>query len=162
MTNEIYDDVRLERTLVDHFGVHTEVGQMIARHIDVSKGAYATVFLSNKKQLYCYIEGSSRLVLGDVRKIITHIGLRAETYFPPKGRSKYFDEIGLQKFQGVFPGRREVHGADLVFYRTLAPYSPALIMVREVKNGIIYCADSDAVSGWRPAARFAYRRIRTS
>lgn len=162
MTNEIYDDVALERILADTFGVHTEVESVIARRVDVGKGAHATVFLSHKKQLYCYIDGPTRLVLGDIKKIVSRMGIKPELYFPPKGRPNYFDEIGLDKFRQVFPGRKDVSAHDLVFYRTLAPYCPALVQVQEVKDGVIYCADTDAVSGWRPVVKFAYRRIKTS
>ena len=34
MTNEIYDDVALEQNIAEKFGVHTEVGNVIARRID--------------------------------------------------------------------------------------------------------------------------------
>lgn len=162
MTSELYDDVALEQNLAEKFGVHTEVSNVIARRIDVGKGAYATVFLSPKKQLYCYIDGPARLVLGDIKKIVARMGVHPELYMPPKGRPNYFDEIGLEKFKQVFPGRKDVGPHDLMFYRTLAPYCPALILVSEVKNGIIYCADTDAATGWRPAAKFVYRRIKTS
>lgn len=162
MTNEIYDDVALERILAEKFGVHTEVDNVITRKISVGSGAFATLFLTKKKLLYCYIDGPSRLVLGDIKKIVSRIGLKPELFFPPKGHPNYFDEIGLEKFKQVFPGRKDVGEHDLVFYRTLAPYCPALILVSEVKDGTIYCADSDAATGWRPAAKFAYRRIKTS
>ena len=81
---------------------------------------------------------------------------------PPKNQPNYFDEIGREKFRGVFPGRGSITDSDIVFYRTLAPYSPALLLVSEVKDGNIYQADSDARGGWRVSAKFAYRRIRTS
>lgn len=162
MTNEIYDDVALELILAEKFGVHTEVDTVIARRISAGNSTYATVFLTKKKQLYCYIDGPARLVFGDIKKTVSRLGLRAEVYFPPKGRPNYFNEIGLDKFKTVFPGRKDVHEHDLEFYRTLAPYCPALVLVHEVKDGVIYCADSDAVGGWRPSVKFAYRRIKTS
>jgi hypothetical protein len=124
--------------------------------------ATATVFLTTKKQLYVYIDAQSRVVLSDVKKMISRMGLKAEMYIPPKGKPTYFDDIGRQKFQEVFPGRSHVSDADIVFYRTLAPYNPALIQIHEVKDGVIFQYDSDASAGWRAAAKFAYRRIRTS
>jgi hypothetical protein len=90
------------------------------------------------------------------------MGLKVEMYMPPKGRPNYFDEIGRVKFGEVFPGRNTVLESDILFYRTLAPYSPALLLISEVKDGHIYQADSDARSGWRVGAKFAYRRIKTS
>lgn len=158
----MYDDFAVEKLCKEKFGVALEVDKVIARRIEVGQSAYATVFLSSKKQLYCYIDGPARLVLSDIKKIASRIGVHPEVFFPPKGRPNYFDEIGRKKFLDVFPGRKDIHAEDLQFYRTLAPYCPALILVNEIKNGVINCADSDARGGWRPAVKFTYRRIKTS
>ena len=158
----IVDDFALEKAAKDRFGVSLTVDMVIARRINVGKSAHATLYLTSKKQLYCYIDGPSSLVLSDVKKMTAHIGIKPELYFPPKGRPGYFDEIGKEKFQAVFPGRKSISNQDLMFYRTLAPYCPALVLVQEVKDGTIYCADRDAVGGWRPAAKLTYRRIKTS
>lgn len=161
-SGDMFDDFSLEREINQRFGVVLEVDKAIARNIDVGQSARATLFLSKKKQLYCYIDGPARLVLGDVKKIVSRMGLSPEIYFPPKGRPHYFDDIGREKFTQVFPGRKDIHESDITFYRTLAPYTPALILVQEVKSGMIYQADHDAHGGWRPVAKFAYRRIKTS
>lgn len=158
----LLDDLSLEKSAKERFGVTLDVDSVIVRRIDVGQSAYATLFLSSKKQLYCYIDGPTKLLLSDIKKIVARMGLKAELFFPPKGRHTYFDDIGRAKFREVFPGRRDVHDDDIVFYRTLAPYSPALVLVSEVKGGVIYRADHDARGGWRPAAKFTYRRIKTS
>jgi hypothetical protein len=157
-----YDNIALERICKDKFGLDIEIKHIIARRIPVSRVDYATAFLTTKKQMYVYIEAQSRLTLADVTKIMTRMGLKVELYVPPKGRPDYFHEIGTKKFNEVFPGRVHVTDSDTVFYRTLAPYAPALVQVSEVKNGVISQFDSDASGGWRPAVKFAYRRIRTS
>ena len=161
-TGDIYDDFAIERLAKEQFGLSFEIDKVIVRNVDAGKGAKATVFLTTKKQLYCYIYGPAKLLLSDVRKTAGRMGLTVELYFPPKGRSNYFDEIGKQKFKEVFPGRVATGEQDIVFYRTLAPYNPALLLIHEVKGGVIYQADSDARGGWRQAAKFAYRRIKTS
>ena len=97
-----------------------------------------------------------------MKKIVSRMGLAAELYLPPKGRPQYFDEVGRAKFSEVFPGRSHISAEDIVFYRTLAPYNPALIQISEVKTGEIKQYDSDSAGNWRTAAKFAYRRIRTS
>ena len=160
--SEMFDDFAIEKNAKELFGVPLEVDKVIVRQINVGQSARATIFLTNKKQLYCYIDGPARLLMGDVRKMCVRIGIKPEMMFPPKGRVHYFDEIGREKFREVFPGRKDIQDSDLKFYRTLAPYCPALILVSEIKNVTIYCADSDARGGWRPAAKFAYRRIKTS
>lgn len=162
MNNEIYDDMALERIAKERFGLDIAITQVIVRQAEVSRTATATIFLTKKKQLFAFINGPSRLLLGDVKKIITRMGLKAELYFPPKGQPDYFDAIALAKFREVFPGRSHVTDADLLFYRTLAPYNPAMVLIAEVKNGEIYQYDSDAHGNWRVAAKFAYRRIKTS
>ena len=162
MNGDIYDDLALERSCKELFGMDIEVAKVIVRNVDVGRSAKATVFLTKKKQLLCYIYGPTRLLYGDVKKIVSRVGLKAELYMPPKGRPHYFDEVGREKFTEVFPGRHDVSESDIVYYRTLAPYAPALVMVSEVRDGHIYMADSDARTGWRVAAKFTYRRINTS
>ena len=162
MNDQIYDDMALERIAKDRFGVACDVDNVIVRQIEVGRMTTATLFLTKKKQLMVYISGQSKLLLSDVKKIVARMGLKAELYFPPKGQPDYFDHIGREKFREVFPGRGHINDQDILFYRTLAPYNPALVLISEVKNGEVYKYDSDASSGWRVAAKFAYRRIKTS
>lgn len=162
MDTPLYDDVALEREVQEKFGLPVEIDSVILRQVDVSRTAKATVVLSKKRQLLVYVEANSPLLLADVKKVISRMGLKAELYVPPKGRPHYFDDIGRAKFNEVFPGRKAITDEDIIFYKTLAPYNPALVMISEVKNGEIYQFDADARGGWRLATKFAYRRIRTS
>jgi hypothetical protein len=162
MNDQIYDDYALERLLKEQFGVATEVDSVIARRIPVGRSVEATLFLTKKKQLFLYIHGEVKLLFSDVQKIVSRVGLTAELYMPPKNRPHYFDEIGRQKFSEVFPGRKVTTTDDISFYRTLAPYSPALILIQDVKTGTINQYDADSKSNWRPHTKFSYRRIRTS
>lgn len=162
MNSGIYDDLALERSCKELFGFDGDISQVIVRQISVSPTCNATVFLTKKKQLLVYIDGHSKLLLGDVMKIVGRMGLKVESYLPPKGQPDYFDRIGREKFRQVFPGRIDVKDTDIIFYRTMAPYHPALALVSEIKDGHIYQFDSDARSNWRVATKFAYRRIKTS
>ncbi|HRN90544.1 MAG TPA: hypothetical protein PK265_02720 [Candidatus Saccharibacteria bacterium] len=162
MSDGMFNELALERRISELFGLDVDIQQVIAEQIPVSRTSRATVFLNNKKQLYAYIEGQSRLQLGDVQKMVSRMGLKSELYLPPKSRPQYFDEIGRDKFREVFPGRSHINDSDIMYYRTLAPYNPALVLISEVKNGEIYRYDSDSSGDWRIATKFAYRRIRTS
>ncbi len=162
MNGRVFDEAALERALTDNFGLDLDIMQPIVYRVPVSHTAEATLFLTSKKQLYVYISGQSKVLLGDIKKIVARMGLKAELYIPPKGRPKYFDEAAIGKFNEVFPGRKHVSDDDLMFYRTLVPYNPALVLIGEVKTGEVYQFDSDAATSWRLAAKFAYRRIRTS
>ncbi len=162
MNDQMYEDVALERELKAAFGVATEVDSVIARRIPVGRSLEATLFLTKKKQLFLYIFGESKLLLSDIKKIVSRVGLQAEMYLPPKGQPDYFARIGTEKFQEVFPGRKATSEDDIAFYCTLAPYNPALVLIKEVKNGTLYQFDSDATGGWRAHSKFSYRRIKTS
>lgn len=162
MNPEIYDDMALEQNIKTHFGLPANVQQVIARAIPVSRTARASVFLTEKKELMVYIDAQARLTLGDVKKFISRMGLSSELYLPPKSQPTYFDDVAKSKFKATFPGRNNPSDTDLIYYRTLAPYQPALVQIHAVKNGEIYQFDTDSNSGWRLATKFAYRRIRTS
>ncbi len=162
MNNEIYDDIAIERIAKEKFGLNVDIDQVIVRQVPVSHTGEATVFLTKKKQLFVYVSARSKLMLSDVKKIVTRMGLKAELYVPPKGEIDYFDAIGRAKFREVFPGRTNPSREDIMFYRTLAPYNPALVQIHEVKDGEIKQFDTDSSGSWRVATRFAYRRIKTS
>jgi hypothetical protein len=161
MNDHIYDDLAIEKSLKNQFGVAADVENVIARHFPISRTGDATLFLTTKKQLYLYIDSQSKLLLADVKKLAARIGVKVDMYMPPKGRPHYFDEIGRDKFREVFPGRSHITDQDIAFYRTLAPYSPALLLISET-GGTIFQYDSDAMNDWRPVTKFSYRRIRTS
>ncbi|MDO5343928.1 MAG: hypothetical protein Q4F02_03405 [Candidatus Saccharibacteria bacterium] len=158
----MYDELALERLVKDQFGLSVDVQSVILPRASVSRTASASVFLTSKKQLMAYIEASSPLLLADVKKLISRMGLKAELYVPPRGQPQYFDEVATEKFHQVFPGMKIVSSEDLIYYRTLAPYNPALVIISEVKRGEIYQFDPDSRGEWRVGARFHYRRILTS
>ena len=162
MSEITYDQLVIERLAKSSFGLDLEIAQVVAWQVPINRTDTATVFLTTKKQLYVLVQAQSRLLLADVKKAVARMGLVAELYLPPRGRPQYFDEIGRQKFSEVFPGRPHITDSDIAFYRTLAPYNPALVQIAEVKHGVISQYDSDAAGGWRPSVKFAYRRIKTS
>ncbi len=162
MRDRMYDELALERSIKQYFGVDIDISHVIVFKIPVSRTAVATLFLTTEKQLLMHISGQSKFLFGDVKKLVSRMGLKAELYFPPQGRPEYFNEVGNAKFHDVFPGRKNIIDDDIMFYRQLAPYNPALILISEVKDGHIYQYDSDAISDWRVAAKFAYRRLKTS
>ncbi len=161
MNEQMYDDISLERRIAATFGVPIEIESVVARRIPASRTAEATLFLTKKKQLYLYIDSQSAQLLSDVQRIVSRMGLKPETYLPPNNRPHYFDEVGTAKFREIFPGRAHISAQDIHFYRTLAPYRPALVLISEVRDGVVYQYDSDASGDWRPSIRFAYRRIET-
>lgn len=162
MTDKMYEELALERLIKESFGILVDIYQPIVFKVPISRTGHATLFLTEKKQLYVFIMGQSKFLFGDIKKIVARMGLKAEAYLPPKGRPDYFDEVGKKKFHDVFPGRTHISDDDIIFYKTLAPYNPALVLISEIKDGHIYQYDVDASGDWRVATKFTYRRIRTS
>lgn len=158
----MYDDLATEELIKQHFGMRMEIKQVLVRNAPVSHTSEATVLLSTKNQLYALIKGQSRLNLGDVKKMVSRMGLKAELFIPPKGQPDYFHKVAREHFHKVFPGRSHISGEDLAYYQTLAIYQPALVQISEVSTGKIYQFDTDSASSWRPVTAFSYRRIRTS
>lgn len=161
MNQDIYDDIAIEGVVKDEFGKNIDIKKVIVRAAPTSHTTEASVFMTTKNQLYTLITGRSPLTLGDVRKLIKRMGMVAEAYVPPKHQENYFDSIAEAKFKDVFPGRRPSNDNDLRFYRLLAPYNPALVLISEVTDGVIKQFDSNDSSNWRTAAKLNYRRIKT-
>jgi hypothetical protein len=162
MTDRTYEETSIERAIKERFGIDADIRQAILFNKPVGSMSNATLFLTTKKQLFLYIDSKTKLSYGDVKKIIFNMGLKADTYLPPKNRPDYFNEVGRAKFCEVFPGRKNISDEDIIFYKTLAPYNPALVLISEVKDGHVYQYDTDSHNNWRVGAKFAYRRIKTS
>ncbi len=158
----MFEEIDLEKSIHSSFGLRVEIKSMVADKLPVGEGATARLFLSNKGMLFALVTPQRALTLGDVKKIISRMNLKAEQFMPPHADAHYFDRVATARFKEVFPGREVKRDSDLAFYRTLVPYSPALVQISEVKGGMIKQFDRDAASGWRPSIKFTYRRIRTS
>ena len=161
MNADIYDDMAIEAIATEHFGKRFDIEKVIVRSIPTTHTTVASVFLTSKNQLYALVHGKAPLTLGDVRKILKRMGLEAEAYLPPANRPNYFDDIAVEKFKSVYPGRHDISDADLRYYRLSALYNPALVLISGVKEGTIRQFDSSDSSNWRVAAKFAYKRIKT-
>jgi hypothetical protein len=160
--NRLYDEMSLEKHIRASFGLRVDIKSIITDKIPVGASSGATVFLSDKGQLYAFIVTHGGQNLGDVKRILSRMNLRPEQFMPPHADAGYFDRVATTKFREVFPGRTAIRDDDLTFYRTLAPYNPALVQIAEVLGGVIKQYDSDAVGRWRSSVKFQYRRIRTS
>ena len=162
MNNDIYDDIAIEGMMKDSFGVEAEIEKVYARSIPAGRTVQATVFLTTKNKLYALVSGSAPLTLGDVRKILIRMGLRAESYVPPIGQPHYFNDMAVERFKSVYPGRHDITDADLRFYRLATMYNPALVVISEITMNIINQFDPSADTGWRPAVKAHYKRIKTN
>lgn len=160
MNEPLYREVTIERAINAGFGLNLTIQQMICDDMPVSRTAHAQIFLTPDKKLFVYIEAKSNLNLGDIKKLASKIGLLVDKYIPYKNQPDYFESEALKRFRTVFPGRSNISDSDLAYYRTLVPYHPALLLVSEIKEGIINQYDPDTNSNWRVCKKFAYKRLK--
>ncbi|MDR0397921.1 MAG: hypothetical protein LBH36_01940 [Candidatus Nomurabacteria bacterium] len=161
MIDDIVQDIDLEKQLFAQFGLRQEVKKMIMRNAPVGGSARATVFINKEGKPHIYIQSQTRLQVADIKRIVSNMGLKIGVFIEPKGRPNYFEYEATKKFLEVFPGRKKVNAEDLVFYKTLVSYSPALAPIIETTGGTIKVYDDDACGKWRPGVKFQYRQITT-
>ncbi len=160
MNDAILDDLAIEKSCKEHFGTSVDIAETIVRGVPAGVATRATVFKAANHQVYVYIYAQSGLVLDDVRKIVHRMQCEAETFLPPNGEADYFDRIGRQKFKVMFPGKHILGEDDLRYYKNLATYNPALVLLSRVKGEI---RGFDVASkSWRKVKDYAYSKIKPS
>lgn len=158
MNDAMLDDIEIEKMCRERFSVNLDIDVTLARNIPVGVAAKATLFMTTNRQVYAYIMAQSGMVLDDVRKIIHRMQAEAETFLPPHGDKEYFDRIGREKFKVMFPGKPVANEDDLRYYKNLAPYNPALVLISKIK-GEIRAFEIESKS-WRKIKDYAYSRIK--
>ena len=161
MIDDIARDIDLEQQLLAHFGLHHEVNKMILRDAPVGGSATATVYINQEQRPFVFIQSKTRTQVADIRRALSSMGIKAGEFIAPKGKPDYFEVEATKKFLEVFPGRKKVSADDLMYYKTLVNYSPALAPITEVVGGVIKVYDDDARGKWRPGVKFSYRQIMT-
>lgn len=154
------DDLAIEKACKELFGIQVDIADVIIRGLPVGVAARATVFASTNRHIYAFIVSQSGLVLDDVRKIVQRMQTEADKFIPPHGEAEYFDRIGRDKFKAMFPGKPIVGEEDLRYYKNLAPYNPALVLLRKIK-GEIRGFEVESKT-WRKAKDYAYSKIKPS
>ncbi|MDR0887533.1 MAG: hypothetical protein LBM97_02500 [Candidatus Nomurabacteria bacterium] len=152
---------KLSQLLNIHFGFRRPIEKVILQNVYVGSMANATLFFDAKGYLLLFIASKTRLKLAEVQKIVSRMGMKARIFLPPMGDTAYFNTIAREKFAMTFPGKKIVHADDLAYYRTLVPYNPALVVIGEVKNGVVKVFDSESPTGWRDAVNLSYNYSKT-
>lgn len=153
MIDDVSGDIQLGKTLMAQFGYANGLHKILLKNASVGHMAIASVFQDKSKNIYVYISSPTKLMISDIRKILSNMNLKAEYFLPPKNNPSYFTDLATKKFKEVFPGRKTISTEDLRFYKTLIPYNPALVKIAEIKDGVIKIYDPDAKTNWRPAHR---------
>lgn len=160
MNDALLDDLAIEKTCKDHFDRTIDIAEVVVRGLPAGVATRATLFVTTKGQVFLLVVSQSSLVLDDVRKIVHRMQCEAEVFVPPHGEADYFDRIGRAKFKAMFPGKPILGEDDLRYYKNLAPYNPALVLLSRVK-GEVRGFEVESKT-WRKAKDYAYSKIKTS
>lgn len=158
MNQELLDEVSLEKQCQKYFALKLDVNEIILKAVPTSASSRATMFKASN-QLYLYITSQGVQLLDDVQKIVRRMQCEAEIFYPLHGEADYFNRIAREKFKIMFPGKPIMSEDDLRYYKNIAPYSPALVLINKVK-GEVRGYDSRSKL-WRKVKDFSYSKIST-
>lgn len=161
MTDLINMDIsrvsQIEKICRDHFRIGLRIVKVALDDVPTSKGSHTTIFQTDRNAIYALCMSDDPLILADVKSIVRLMGMTAESYFPPNADKNYFIHFGQKTFQSVFPGRKAGTDQEISYYKTLAPYSPALIRIARI-DGEIRQYDK-LWQQWQSALEFSYQRM---
>lgn len=154
---EVTELIDLEGTCRAHFGAPLSIKRIIANGLPTGNSSRTTVFETKDHSLYALCTSHIPLTLADIKKIARRMGIEAEKYLPPAFDQQYFYNYGRDAFLAAYPSRKLTPHDDLSYYESLAPYSPALIKISQIKNGLrqfIPIAEQ-----WQPAVTYSYAKV---
>lgn len=158
MNEDILDDIALEKICKNNFGLMFEMDEVIARGVPAGITARATIFKTSTNIHYAFVQAEGNQLLADVRTIVRAMQLEADEFVPPLGDQEYFERFGVARFKELFPGKHIVSADDTLYYRTLAPYNPALVRLARIKGEIR--GYDITTKQWRRVRNYAYARMR--
>ncbi len=154
----VLKSAEIERICRDYFCVNLKINKILLNNAPTGNKSYSTVFQDDKNDIFTLCKSDSVLTFADVKNIIKQMGMKPEEYFSPNADEDYFNNYAKMSFQAVFPGRKFLLEQDTNFYKSFAPYSPALVKIAKVEGEIRHF-DLDW-NKWISAADFSYYRVK--
>lgn len=145
--------------ILAEFSLDLMIERLVLYQMPLSRSAQASLFFNHKNQLFAYISSPARQSLADVKKLLYRAGLVACDFLPPAGQADYFSNVAIEHFKQTYPGRRVQSGEDLRYFKTLAPYNPALVQIKTLRDGCVYGFDPDAKGSWRVFGKLSYNLL---
>ena len=155
-----YDEMRrreCEQLIPQVFHVYLPVDRFVCDDIQIGPDSYAMLFESDKNLYALLIDNQKGQTLADVKRLTKQIGLQVSRYFPPGADPRYFFDSGMRLYQRYFPAKRTWSRQDIDFYAQQAIYSPALVRVSAVDNGLRRFIPG--VNSWQHASDFTFKKV---
>ncbi len=159
MNDEIIALVSLSHDLNNHFNAPNPA-EIIADKVDLSRSTTMLLFMDQQDNLFAFITSKAKTTLGDIRKMLLKANLIPIKFFDPKNKPNHFDQIATELFKQAYPGMKPVSNKDLIYYKTLVSCNPALVEIKNIRNGIIKSFDTNAKNNWRPYKKFNYSKVK--
>lgn len=153
--NNRYEAARIDNICKNYFGVNLGVTEIILDSAPSSQNSNTTLFKTANGTIYALCLSEKHLTLADVKVIIRQMGIQADSFLPPNADPDYFNRHGQRIFKSVFPAHRDGNADDISFYKTLAPYSPALVKVSKI-NGLVRKYNTNWRQ-WQAALELSYQ-----
>lgn len=158
-----YDSMRrreCEELIPRLFHVHLPVKRFVCDDIETGSNSYAVLFESGKDLYALLVDKQDRQTFADVRRMTKRMGLRVDRFFPPGADPRYFFEEGVKLYQQAYPAKKQWSKDDIPFYASQAVYSPALVRVTVVDDGLYRYSTNGG--SWQRAFDFTFRKVRVS
>lgn len=132
---------RAKRAEIEHvceetFRLSLRVSEVLFDNVTTELDSFTTVFRSEDGSLYALCQAGEGMRLADVRRIVKSMNMISDRYYAPFGNADYFDRLGMRIFQRAYPGRNSWTQDEAAYYRTLVPYSPALVKLAKVNEDV--------------------------
>lgn len=154
---EVTELIDLESTCRAHFGTTFHVKRIVAQSIPTGKTSSTTVFETKAHERYALCVSDVPLTLKDVQRIMRGMGIEAASFLPPAFDPNYFVNYARGAFLAAYPGRKLTANDDISYYQSLAPYTPALVKIAQVKDGLRQFVP--VVNQWHKAMDYSYSHI---
>ena len=161
MSDYDYNRMRLSETSKicrDQFNVSLPIKEVLFDDIETGPESYCVLFRTQKNDVYALFYAKGAQTFADVKRHAKAMGLHIEGYFAPLGDRSYFTRLGFKAFQDAYPGRNSWTAQEAQYYKTLSPYSPALVRISRVNGEIRRFNSHD--SHWHKVFDFHYSKMK--
>lgn len=147
---------KVENFCKSNFDVDLRIKDFLLFEAPTSHSSRTTIIKSERNVIYALCQSDDAMSLADVKSLIKSMGMEADEYLPPGGDRDYFLRFGYRLFRSVFPNLKPNSAKEIAYYKTLTPYSPALVKISKI-NGEIRQYNK-IWRQWQKALDFSYLR----
>lgn len=149
-----------ERLVREHFHLHLPVDELLFDDIATGERSYVVLFRSGRHLYGLFVDEGGQQMLGDVRSMMQHMGMKPLKVLPPLADSRYFLKEAKKRFSLAFPAIKASDAETIRYYQTYALYAPGLVRIAEIRGPIKrYSSDT---SHWQSAFDYSFRRVQVA